>query len=299
MTLSADSDSPAGFCTSEFPPQPFGQAHYHIIPAPLERSVSYGSGTRQGPTAILHASEELEAIYLGRQPGLAGIHLKPTIDPDLPTAAFLDQLSESVVETVRAGSIPITLGGEHTISLGAYRGIKAHYPDEPIGIVQIDAHADLRAEYEGDPLSHACVMRRIHEQYHAPLLQLGVRGISVEEDAYRKAHHQTIFWQDAPTIWQTGLPTSILPPDFPEKIYLTFDVDGLDASLMPATGTPSPGGLFWHQIEDIFRQLRDTTHQIVGIDVVELAPIDGHHSPDFTSAVAVYAAMDLAPPGSR
>ena len=286
-------DGPLAFCPGEFGEWSAGEALFHVIPAPLEKSVSYGGGTSRGPDAILVASDELEAIYLDQIPGEKGIFVKQAIDASLNTDSFLKELSSSVSDSLKSGKIPLTLGGEHTITYGAYAGVKDAFVDEPVGIIQIDAHADLRPEYLGDPWSHACVIRRIHEQWQTPVLQLGIRGISKVEKAYRLDHTDTIAWIDAPELWRNGIPDSLLPEGFPQKVYITFDVDGLDASLMPATGTPSPGGLFWHQVEEIYAVVAASGRTVVGCDVVELAPIADFHAPDFTAAVATYALMAL------
>lgn len=282
------------FCPSEFGNPSAEEALFHIIPAPLEKSVSYGSGTSQGPEAILTASDELEPVYLGEVPGEAGVYVKHQISNGLSTREFLAELSQSVSASVALGKIPVVLGGEHTVTFGAMAGVMDHYENEKVGLIQIDAHADLRDEYHDNPDSHACVIRRIHEKWTTPILQLGIRGISKEEVQYREENRETIFWKDAPQIWKEGIDHSLIPDGFPEKIYLTFDVDGLDASLMPATGTPSPGGLFWHQIEEIFSVIRASGRTVVGFDVVELAPLKGFHAPDFTAAVATYAGIHLA-----
>jgi agmatinase len=291
---SNEADNSLAFCPSEFGRPTAAEALFHIIPAPLEKTVSYGAGTTHGPEAILRASDELEPVYLGDVPGFHGAFVKETIPNSLPTNEFFEALASSVSEAVSAQKVPIILGGEHALTFGAFSGMMRHYSNNEIGIIQIDAHADLRDEYHGDPSSHACVMRRIHEKWQTSILQIGVRGISLEEHTYRHKNSDTIYCVDAPEVWKNGLSESLIPDNFPQKVYLTFDVDGLDASLMPATGTPSPGGLFWHQIEQIFSIIRSSGRQLVGFDVVELAPIPDFSSPDFTTAVAVYAGMHLA-----
>ena len=189
--------------------------------------------------------------------------------------------------------MPVLLGGEHTVSLGALRALarQAREKGEPFGIVQFDAHADLRPEYEGDPFSHACVMHRAVADLGLPLVQFAVRDMSREEAEVRKRYNVTHY--DAYFLARVGLPEQPLPEDFPRRIYISFDVDGLDSSLMPATGTPSPGGISWREAQFILeRCARD--REIVGLDVVELAPIPGLHHANFTAAKLTHLLMALA-----
>ena len=162
---------------------------------------------------------------------------------------------------------------------------------EKIGIVHFDAHADLRDSYEGSPLSHACVLRRCHE-LGFPLAQFATRAYCEDEAAYRAANAKTLFANDAEALALKGPPTPILPKTFPKKVYVTFDVDGLDPAIMPATGTPVPGGLLWWSALFILREIA-SDREIVGCDVVELAPIPGLHHADFTAAKLTQALMGL------
>lgn len=156
-------------------------------------------------------------------------------------------------------------------------------------MIQFDAHADLRDTYEGDKMSHACVMRRAVEM-GLPLLQIGVRALSVEEVELRRElkipHH------DGERLGRNGLPAQLIPDGFPEKVYITFDVDGLDPSIMPATGTPVPGGLTWWQAMECLEQITADC-EVIGFDVVELAPIANLHAADFTAAGLVYNLMGM------
>ncbi len=322
--MEPEADNPPwlrAFCPLEFGIREPDNCLFHVIPAPLERSVSYGSGASRGPEAILRAAEELEPVYLGAQPGEAGGFVHPFLDcsANRPVPEVLRDLADQTRDCLTQGRVPIILGGEHTVTLGAVtgalealrgvtagglrggdvdvtttaarlRGGEAAGDGVPgLGVLQLDAHADLRDSYNGDRYSHGSVMRRIHEQFGVPIHQLGIRGLAVEEVEYREA--QGITFVDAPTLHRQGLPNPILPESFPANVYLTFDIDVLDASLMPATGTPSPGGLFWHQIEGILELVYQSGRRLVGFDVVELAPMAGFHSADFIGAVAVYAGM--------
>jgi agmatinase len=182
----------------------------------------------------------------------------------------------------------VLLGGEHTITYGALDALKEAHGE--FGIVQFDAHADLRDSYAGNTWSHACVMRRAVENLKLPLAQFGVRALCAEEDNFRRQHG--IITHDAAKLARNGLPAQPFSNDFPEKIYITFDIDALDASLMPATGTPVPGGLGWYQALDLVALVL-RGRRAIGFDVVEFAPIAGLHAPNFTAAQLVYSLMGL------
>lgn len=280
-----------GFLASEYEPAPADAAKFWIIPCPLERSPGYGGGMAAGPAAILAASQELEAQESGLMPGKTGFYTAPAVDCAGPVETVLNRVERAVMTALKHGAIPVCLGGEHTITLGALRALHQAMHGQPFGVVQFDAHADLRASYRGDPFSHASVMRRAIEELGCPLVQFATREISPEELEVRKiwgVHHY-----DAYFLARVGLPEQPLPPGFPRSIYISFDLDALDSSLMPATGTPSPGGLNWRETQFILEACaRD--HEIIGLDVVELAPIPGLRHADFTAAKLTHLLMGLA-----
>ena len=281
------------FLASEYTPVAPGQAAFHIIPVPLEKSVSYGSGTDRGPSALLAASQQLEAWESGFAPGEAGFYTAPAVDCSGTLAAALDGVTASVTHALTCGALPVVLGGEHTVTVGALRALLAHarQQGEPFGIVQFDAHADLRSSYEGNAFSHACVMYHAVAELGLPLAQFAVRDFCREEAATRTRY--SVIHYDAVTLARHGLPEMPLPKDFPHNIYVSFDLDGLDASLMPATGTPSPGGLSWYEAQFLLERCM-AGRRIVGLDVVELAPISGLHHADFTAAKLTHLLMGLA-----
>lgn len=276
-----------GFLESEVgKPDPL-ECLFHVIPAGYEKSVSYGTGTAMGPQAILHASQQLE-VYDGTGiPAERGIYTRPPLKDDGSPEKILSSIESSVEHIIGAKKIPVLLGGEHTISVGAFRGLKQL--KAPVGIVQFDAHADLRDIYEGSKFSHACVMHRAVEM-EFPIFQIGVRSLSPYEVDFRIQN--TIPHLDAQKIARDGLPDQILPDGFPELIYITFDVDGLDPSVIQATGTPEPGGLSWYQAMNLLENVM-VGRKVVGFDVVELAPIHGHHASDFAAARLVYNIMGM------
>lgn len=268
-------------------------ARFHIVPMPLEATVSYGSGTADGPAALIAASDQLERLWRGMEPCAAGIHTTPPIDCAQPIDASLAALADRTESIARAGGIPVTLGGEHSLTYGAALGVQRAL-GRRIGIVQIDAHADLRRAYQGHRHSHASVMHLLVEEEGMALAQYGVRALCAEE-AESRLRNGVIF-VDAEDLVTGNLFEVTLPDDFPEDVYVSFDVDGLDAAIMPATGTPVPGGLPYYQSLALVRSAL-AGRRCVGLDVVELAPIDGSEVWDFTAAQLTYALIGIAQGG--
>lgn len=281
-------DSPPAFHSDDLPPAQPETAAFHVIPVPWESSVSYEGGTKNGPAAILHASTQLEVYCDGNMPGEAGIYTAPEIDCSGPATEILDRIQEATAITLNLGKFPILLGGEHAMTLGPIRALAAKGIE--FGVVQFDAHADLREAYQGDPHSHASVMKRIHD-LGIPIFSIGVRALCKEEAELRQTDQ--IPHLDAREFSKNGYPENLLPDNFPKNVFITFDVDGLDPSIMPTTGTPVPGGLNWFEaIDGLERIFKDRT--VIGADVVELAPQPGRHDTDFLVANLVYKIMDLA-----
>jgi agmatinase len=200
----------------------------------------------------------------------------------------MDRLAARTAAAAAAGRIPVTLGGEHSLTYGAVSGI-ARALGQPVGIVQIDAHADLRVAYQGEKHSHASVMHLLTQAGHR-LVQFGVRALSADEAESRRSNG--VFHADAEELVTGRVHQVDLPADFPEFVYISFDVDGLDPSQMPATGTPVPGGLGYYQALHLCEHALKR-RRLVGFDVVELAP-DGNQAWDFTAASIVYRLMASA-----
>ncbi|MEE8138018.1 MAG: agmatinase [Thermoanaerobaculia bacterium] len=277
------------FAGLESPASDYETRRSVILPVPFERTTSWIKGTARGPAAILEAScyVELYDEELETEPFRQGI---ATVAPVSPAAAELtDCLAEIEGEALRhlqQGKFLVTLGGEHSLTLGPVRA--ARQVHKAIGVVQFDAHADLRDEYHGTPYSHACVMRRALDEA-LPTLAVGVRSLTKSEaDLVRERH--------LPMVWGQELPA--LTPDrfrellslLPKKVYLTFDVDFFDPALLPATGTPEPGGTGWLQTIELLRTLF-ASKDVVAMDVVELCPIPGQHASDFVIARLVYKCL--------
>ena len=284
-----------GFLASELemaPPNTRETAFFHVIPAPLEATVSYGGGTGRGPAAILAASQQLEVWDGESVPARRGIYTHPAVDcsgeaakPHIPPPS-LERIRDVVADVAACGGFPVLLGGEHTVTYAALAALVARFGR--FGVIQFDAHADLRDTYEGTPWSHACVMRRAVADLGLPLIQFGVRALCLEEVEAREQYG--VRFHDAAELACGGIPE--IPRDFPERVYLSFDVDGLDPSIMPATGTPVPGGLGWYQALEL-AQMALRGRAALGCDVVELAHVPGLHAADFTAARLTYALMGL------
>ena len=263
---------------------------FDIIPVPLERTVSYGKGTSMGPQAIIEASNELERYTGKSEPCLDGIYTHPFLDCNKPIDIVINELQKLTQSVSSKNKVPVILGGEHSITYGAvngiFKGLELKNKNE-IGILQIDAHADLRKKYENEVHSHASVMYLLSEEKYK-IAQCGVRALSKEEADNRRKFQITSY-----SVEKINKSSELsLPEDFPKKIYISFDLDGLDPSIMPATGTPVPGGLgFNESLELIQNLIKD--REIVGFDVVELSPIKGFLAYDFTAATLVYKIMEL------
>jgi len=264
------------------------QAMFHVLPVPYEKSVSYGSGTALGPRAILKASWQLEQWDGKSKPCENGIHTCEVVDCTVEAEQVIDNIAKATETIIRQGGMPIVLGGEHTVTYGVIKGLIAAGVED-FGVVQIDAHADLREAYEGDPLSHASVMKRVVDM-GIPLYQLGVRAMCEEELAYREQFD--VHYLDADALVPNQINTIALPTDFPSKVFFTLDIDGMDPSVFPSTGTPVPGGLAWYQTLSLFESVAKQ-REIIGFDLMEFAPIKGFHAYDFAAAMLTYKMMGI------
>lgn len=275
------------FLESDMEPPLPENAKFHILPVPYEKSTSYGEGTVRGPSAILNASQQLELFDGHSIPAEEGIYTHLPVECDLSEESVLEDIAERIGKIHHAGHIPVMLGGEHTVTYGAIKAL--HEAGEKFGIIQFDAHADLRNEYEGTPWSHACVMRRAVEM-GLPLCQIGVRSLSLEDLEVRAEN--AIMHCDAEELFEKGIDMNLILDNFPEKVYVTFDVDALDPSIMPGTGTPEPGGMQWHSTMKILSHIARRC-EVIGFDVVEVAPLEGSHISEFTAARLAYNFMGM------
>ncbi|HCC54689.1 MAG TPA: agmatinase [Desulfobulbaceae bacterium] len=259
-----------------------------ILSAPLASSVSWLGGTELGPQAIIDASPALEVFddELLSETVRFGIVTRPVPDFSAITAIEVcRQIKAAVAEELAGGYFPVLLGGEHTVTVPAVQACLAQYPD--LHVVQIDAHLDLRDQYEGNPDSHACVMRRLDE-LGVPFTQIGIRSFSKEEYGLVQARGWQPFFMQRIRVehdWIEQVCDEIKGP-----VYFTCDVDGLDPAIMPATGTPEPDGLTWRETIDLMREIA-CNHRIVGMDFVEFAPRPGAEHAAFTVAKLIYRTL--------
>lgn len=266
------------------PPEPVapGAESIAIIPVPYDKTSSWVKGADQGPAAIIEASAQVEwyDIQTRTQVHERGIVTRaPVVCEDGPEA--LAELVQSAVRReFEKGVFPVLLGGEHSISIGAIRAVAERFDD--VTILQIDAHADTREDYLGSPCNHACVMARARDV--ASIVQVGIRSMSPEEadtiDESRVVYaHEILRADDDSWIERTLLKLS-------KKVYVTIDLDGFDPSLVPATGTPEPGGLTWLHVDKLIAAVCGHA-EVVGFDVVELCPSQGEHASAFVGAKLV------------
>ena len=261
-----------------------------VFPVPLERTTSYEHGTRNGPAAILAASRNME-LYdeeLELEPYKEiGIHTLPAIDTSDGTLdEVITEIFTAQLGLLEDGKFTVALGGEHSLTPPLVSATAKKFKD--LSVLQIDAHADLRDEYHGNPASHACAMRRVVEV--CPAVQVGIRSLSVEEAQAMPHLNTSIYW--AKDIARAPLKSWIAKvlADLSPNVYLTIDLDGFDPAFVPATGTPEPGGLDWMQVTSLIRAVADHK-KIVGMDVVELLPQPGDHASDFLAAKLVYKCL--------
>ena len=258
-----------------------------VIPFGLEKTVSYGSGTKNGPKEIIKASHQVE-LYdeeFNCEPfQKIGIRtIKPfKISKNIKIA--LEQISKLNEKILNKNLFPLTLGGEHSITPGCIRPFIKKY--KKICILHFDAHADLRNSYNNEKYSHASAIRRCLDNKNVSLISFGIRNISKEEIPYLKKNSKriNIFWAKDKKKWDLKKFKKLISK---KNVYLTFDVDGFDSSLMPATGTPEPGGLFWDETLEIIK-IAAKNSNILGADINELAPIKGFNSYNFLVAKLAY-----------
>jgi len=278
-----------------------------VLPVPYEATTCYGAGTRDGPAAIIAASRAIERYdrEFGCEPARTlGVHTLNPLKPMRRTPEAAIAAVETAVAGILSGSpapdVLAVLGGEHALSAGVARGLarslqsqKPKAKSHNLVAVQIDAHADLWDEYEGSRFSHACAARRIVET--CPLFQIGVRNISDHEARFcRESSRVTTVFADEALASDGRFLKRLARFVRGKTVFLTIDVDGLDPAIMPAVGTPEPGGLSWYGMLDIVRTICRNAARLPVFDVVELAPIPGLRAPDFLAARLVYAILSHA-----
>jgi len=260
------------------------QAKTVIIPVPYDSTSEWRTGSRHGPQAIIDASQYLELydLELDREIYKVGISTLSQIEPLLSSPQdMIDRVYQVIRDLIQKEKFVVLLGGEHSLSLGAVRAFKETFPR--LSVLQLDAHADLRDEYLGTKYSQACVMRRIFEL--CPISQVGLRSLSWEEKQFLTQKKLTPFYMS--DLASNRASVNEIVDSLSMDVYITIDVDVLDPSIMPAVGTPEPGGMSWNQVLDIIEPVARHKH-VVGFDLVEFCPGEGPGSCAFLLAKLAY-----------
>jgi len=265
------------------PPQysDFETSKVVILPVPYDSTTTWRSGSRDGPMAIIDASQCLE-LYdheLDRESYLVGIHTLPELQPSMKgPEETVSRVYNVASDLIQKGKFVVMLGGEHSLTVGTVRAFRERF--EGLSVLQLDAHTDLRDEYEDSRYSHACVMRRVLEC--CPIVQVGIRSMSQEEHLFLIQNQMQPFLAQGLPLDEERI-VSALSAD----VYITIDLDVLDPSIMSAVGTPQPGGMSWHEILRVLRRVAEQ-RRIVGCDLVELCPAEGPPSCAFLAAKLAY-----------
>jgi agmatinase len=266
-----------------------------ILPVPYDKTATWKKGADRAPAAIMDASHHLEAydVVLDVEPRGCGIATLDPVECDGPPEELADLVDERVAEIINRGVLPVTVGGDHSISIGAIRAAARLVPH--LTVLQLDAHDDTREECWGSTFNHACTMNWARKW--CDIVQVGIRAVEGTElallDQERVFFAHQICGPDATVDWPERVVDLLT-----ENVYLTIDVDCFDSSVVPATGTPEPGGLDWYQVDSLLEMV--TTHRnVVGFDVVELLPTPGHHASDFLVAKLIYRFLGRIFRGSK
>lgn len=267
------------------PPDP-ARASAAILPVPYDLTSTWRKGADRGPSALLQASAtvELYDIETAFEPWRRGIVTLPPILHDGGPEELAALVRERVGAILGRDALPVVLGGEHSVTIGAVEAVTDAFPGA--GILQVDAHGDTREAYEGSTHNHACVMARARER--GPIVQVGIRAVDASE--MERLDPDRVFWAHAiARRGEDGWMDEVVEL-LPERVYLTIDLDAFDPSLLPATGTPEPGGLGWYEVNELVRRVA-RRRRIVGFDVVELLPIPGQHASEFVAAKLVHRVL--------
>ncbi len=263
----------------------FERASVGVLPVPYDLTTTYQPGARFGPRALLTASLNVELFdeELHWDASGAGIHTLGALEPVASgPEGMMPLIGQALAALFHAGKLPVMIGGDHSVTIGAFEALKQSW--EEVSILQFDAHADLRDSYQGSPFSHACVMARAAESFAC--MQVGLRSWSEEEDEALSAAGERVLTAADVHRDLEGACDRLLSV-LGDPVYVTFDLDCLDPSIMPATGTPEPGGLSWQAATHLLRAVAQERH-VVGFDIVELCPIPGLVAPDFLAARLTY-----------
>ena len=288
--------SPDNFLALDGKQAEYEHARFAVLSVPYDATTSFLTGTRDGPRAIITASQHMEDLDdgLGRESIRAGI---ATLDPVEPDVSGPDRMHERIFRragrVVRDGKFLIGLGGDHSITSALVRAV--HTKHKRLSVLQIDAHADLRDTFQGSPYSHACVMRRIHD-LKIPAVSVGIRSYSSPEARFMRKENKPMF--SARTCRDSDDWVTRATAALGEDVYVTIDIDAFDPAYAPGTGTPEPGGLDWDQVTDLLASVA-ASRRIVAADVVEVRPLPPSVVTEFLAARLIYRVIGLCTPRAR
>lgn len=256
------------------------QSEIVILPVPFDLTSTWQKGADKGPDAIIAASPNLEFYNIETDSEVyrRGIYTEEPIVAGTPVE-MIKKVQRQATDHLGHGRLVVTLGGEHSVSIGAVKAYSDQYRD--LTVIQLDAHSDLRDEYNGSRYNHACVMARISEM--CPIVQVGIRSMDVTEK--KKIESGRIFYAHEIHNSQNWIDSAVKLAG--NNVYVTIDLDVFDSGIMPSTGTPEPGGLGWYEVVHLLKRLTETTN-VVGFDVVELCPSAFNKAPDFLAAKLIY-----------
>jgi agmatinase len=280
---------PKSFCC---PPQPYAEyehARVVVLPVPYDSTVTARAGARDGPDAIITSSQDMELydVGLGYEPYLHGIYTSPFVAvTNQSPEAMINRVHEVASEYVEDGKFLVTLGGEHTIAVGPFRAHRDRYPD--LSVLAIDAHADLRDEYQDTRYNHACSLRRMLDD--VPVVQVGLRSAALEEAQLIQERDLPFF---SPRAFRKLPDLSPILDRLTDHVYITIDLDGIDSAEMAAVGTPEPGGLRWDEVSELMETVA-AAKRIVGFDIMELSPDLGPKAHSYAAAKLAYRMIGLA-----
>lgn len=259
----------------------YADASIVVIPVPYDGTSTYGKGADKGPEAIFQAAENMELydIETNKEVYKNGIFIAPELTGYSSPEAMVTDVEQTVTKYINTGKFVALIGGEHSVSIGSIRAFARQYTD--LTVLQLDAHSDLRPEYEGSKCNHACAM---HEaSFTTNLVQVGIRSMDTVEIEFLKSENLfTSYDIRTNKYWKEDVINAI-----GDKVYITIDLDVFDPSIMPSTGTPEPGGLLWNETLDLLKMVFSNSN-VIGCDIVELAPKEGIHAPDFMAAKLFY-----------
>ncbi|MEA1958543.1 MAG: agmatinase [Chloroflexota bacterium] len=281
-----------------FPPAKytdFDSARVVVLPIPYDSTVDWRSGTRDGPNAIIDASHFMEPYdhELGREIYEVGIHTLPELIPSMKgPEETVDRVYSAAKELLEKGKFVVMLGGEHSLTVGAVRAYSERFDN--LSVLQLDAHSDLKDEYEGTRHNHACVMRRVIEC--CPITQVGIRSMSPDEHGFIEQNGLRPFYAGEKPLDDDDVDAIV--STLTDDVYITIDLDAFDPSIMAAVGTPEPGGMGWYEAMQLLKRVA-SEKRIVGFDVMELAPREGPIACTYLAAKLTYKLIGLSCGGSQ